>query len=284
MQETTFPFEIILGEDESTDGTREICIDYANNYPDKIKLFLRSRKDVIYINGNPTGRYNFIENLKACSGKYIALCEGDDYWTDPLKLQKQVDFLEGNEDFTICFHKVKLLKGSELEESDDITIERYNKIKKLPVTINELLRYGNFIHTPSVMFRNTLKEFPFELYSSPIGDYFLYIILASNGYIKRLEDEMAVYRVGVGLYSGLNALSYQKNILKYQSCILSYLNNDEYKNLLLAKQIHCIDEYFNQFSRKLPNDNILIKKLSFKKLVKLLVLKIKNKCILKKST
>ncbi|MEZ4781129.1 MAG: glycosyltransferase [Flavobacteriaceae bacterium] len=94
MQKTDFKYEIILGEDASTDGTREICKEYAKRFPDKIKLFLRSRKDVIYINGNATGRYNFIENLKACQGKYIALCDGDDYWTDPLKLQKQVDFLK----------------------------------------------------------------------------------------------------------------------------------------------------------------------------------------------
>ena len=62
MQKTTFPFEIILGDDESTDGTREICQEYANKYKDKIQLFLRHRKDVIYVNGNATGRFNFIEN------------------------------------------------------------------------------------------------------------------------------------------------------------------------------------------------------------------------------
>ena len=92
MQKTNFPFEIILGEDESTDGTREICKAYAEKYPDKIKLFLRSRKDVIYINQHATGRFNFMENLKAARGKYIAFCEGDDYWIDEYKLQKQVDF------------------------------------------------------------------------------------------------------------------------------------------------------------------------------------------------
>ena len=93
-QKTTFPYEIILGEDESNDGTRDICKAYAKKYPEIIRLFLRRREDVIYINGNATGRYNFIQNLRTARGKYIALCEGDDYWTDPLKLQKQVIFLE----------------------------------------------------------------------------------------------------------------------------------------------------------------------------------------------
>ena len=107
-QKTNFRFEIILGEDESNDGTREICIEYGNKHPDKIRLFLRSRKDVIFIDGKPTGRYNFIENLKASKGKYIALCEGDDYWTDPYKLQKQVDFLENNSDHVACCHNAKI--------------------------------------------------------------------------------------------------------------------------------------------------------------------------------
>src|SRR5690606_36284281 len=109
MQQTTFPFEIILGEDESTDGTREICKDYAQKHPDIIKLFLRSRKDVIYINGKPTGRFNFLASLKACTGKYIALCEGDDFWTDPLKLQKQVDFLEANPEYEACFTNISII-------------------------------------------------------------------------------------------------------------------------------------------------------------------------------
>ena len=94
MQECNFEYEVLLGEDNSTDTTRKLCIEYAERFPDKIRLFLHDRSNVIYINGKPTGRFNFIYNLKQAKGKYIALCEGDDYWTDPTKLQKQVDFLE----------------------------------------------------------------------------------------------------------------------------------------------------------------------------------------------
>src|SRR3954451_21269603 len=113
MQQTNFPFEIIVGEDESSDGTREICKKFAENYPHKIRLFLRSRKDVIYYNGSATGRYNFVENLKAARGKYVAICEGDDHWIDPLKLQKQFDFMEKNKEFTHCFHAaVNMFKDS----------------------------------------------------------------------------------------------------------------------------------------------------------------------------
>ncbi|MEX0609591.1 MAG: glycosyltransferase [Balneolaceae bacterium] len=108
-QETDFPFEILLGEDASTDGTREICIEYAKKYPDKIRLFLHHRENNIQIGGQPSGRFNFLYNLYSARGKYIALCEGDDCWTDPLKLQRQVEFMEENEEFSGCFTNYRIV-------------------------------------------------------------------------------------------------------------------------------------------------------------------------------
>ena len=101
MQKTDFPIELIIGEDCSTDKTREICIAYQQKYPEIIKLQLPDKNKGIM--------RNFIENMQAAQGKYIALCEGDDYWTDPRKLQKQVDFLDANEDFSMCCHRYKIL-------------------------------------------------------------------------------------------------------------------------------------------------------------------------------
>lgn len=96
MQKVDFPFEIIIGEDCSTDNTRRICEEYADKNPDIINL-LPSECNL-----------GAVENerrvMQTAKGKYIAFCEGDDYWTDPLKLQKQVDFLESNSDYTVCFH------------------------------------------------------------------------------------------------------------------------------------------------------------------------------------
>ncbi|MCD4674136.1 MAG: glycosyltransferase, partial [Anaerolineaceae bacterium] len=94
MQKTNFPYEVLIGEDDSSDGTREICKEYAAKYPDKIRLFLNDRRNVIYVNEQPTGRWNFINLLKNSKGKYISFCEGDDYWHHPKKLQMQVDYLE----------------------------------------------------------------------------------------------------------------------------------------------------------------------------------------------
>lgn len=195
MQKTDFPIELILGEDDSTDGTRQICIEYAKKYPDIIRLFLRKRKDVIHILGKPTGRFNVIENIKAAKGKYIAMCEGDDYWTDSLKLQKQTNFLEENKDFSICFHKIKILKNNVLV-NDFITI-----VPKEVTSLNDLIHYSNFIHTPSVCFRNYHIKFPKVYYKTPVGDYPLYCLLAQYGNIKYIDEEMAVYRYGSGIYS-----------------------------------------------------------------------------------
>lgn len=274
MQQTTFPFEIILGEDESRDGTRDICKEYALKNPEKIRLFLRNRKDVIYINGNPTGRYNFIENLKAATGEYIALCDGDDYWTDPLKLQKQVDFMEEKPNYTICFHKVKNLANKNFEE-DEVINNRYNNIKNRPITVTDLVEQSNFIHTPSVLFRNVLTEFPLEFSYSSVGDYFLYILLSQKGFIHRIDEEMAVYRRNVGIYSTLSSFEMKKRILIYQSCILSYLDDPVLKEKLLQKQIRTIDDLKLKQSINLNNIHLYYQVITWRNAFKLSILKFK---------
>ncbi len=274
MQQTTFPFEIILGEDESNDGTREICIDYANKYPDKISLKLRHRRDVIYINGQATGRYNFIENLKAVRGTYIALCEGDDYWTDPLKLQKQIDILEANPECAICFHRVKILRGNNYYGDSKIE-SRFDKIENEPIGVLDLLQHGNFMHTPSVVFRNQNLDLPFEFNHAFAGDYFLHIINAQKGYIMRLKDFMAVYRDGIGIYSSLTSTKRLKVMLIYQACILSYLQDDNQKGIILKKFIEHIDKFEYQYS----NSKHLAQSLSFKLLFKAVLVKIKSTLI-----
>ena len=101
MQKTNFDYEIVIGEDCSTDNTGLICKKYAEMYPDKIRL-LQNDKNLGVIE-------NFKRTLYACKGEYVALLEGDDYWTDELKLQKQVDFLESNRDYAIVFHNAEIL-------------------------------------------------------------------------------------------------------------------------------------------------------------------------------
>lgn len=193
-QKTNFDFEIILGEDESSDNTREICIDYQTKNPDKIKLFLRNRKDVIYIDGSPTGRYNFIENLKQCSGKFIALCPGDDFWTDPNKLQRQVEFMENHPEFVATGHSIAKL------ENDKI-IEYHSELYKDAARIE--LMQGFWIPTLSLVFRKPAQDILDELWrfarTAPNGDTVLISCLGQFGGYKFMKDiAPAVYRIHDG--------------------------------------------------------------------------------------
>ncbi|WP_299334731.1 glycosyltransferase family 2 protein [uncultured Psychroserpens sp.] len=111
-QDTNFEFEILLGDDCSNDGTRELCIDYAKKYPSVIRLFLHERENNIAIDGRPSGRFNYVYNFTKAKGKYIAVCEGDDFWVDSKKLQKQIDFLEINPTYSFCWTRFNVLNNS----------------------------------------------------------------------------------------------------------------------------------------------------------------------------
>ncbi|MFW5983501.1 MAG: glycosyltransferase, partial [bacterium] len=169
--------------------TREICIEYAKKHPDKIRLFLHRRENVIIIGGQPTGRFNFLYNLKEARGKYIALCEGDDYWTDPHKLQKQVDFLENHTEYSACAHDVDVFFEDEFKRK----IYFYNKDMHY---FNEAMHY--FYPTCSVVFRaNLINENNVKLLSNPKlrgGDKLLQMIFFKFGPIKYIDQKMGVYR------------------------------------------------------------------------------------------
>ncbi len=189
IQKTTFPVEIIIHDDASTEGTNLIVKEYADKYPDLI--FPIFQKENQYSKGiKPWPKFVF----PRARGKYIALCEGDDCWTDPLKLQKQVDFMEENEDYSICFHDVKVV--AENKTSD---IKKYNlnySNNQDVFTFDQLLKIGNFMHTPSVVFRIPNKELP--IVNAVTGDYFLHLHNAYFGKIKRIPHIMACYRVHKG--------------------------------------------------------------------------------------
>jgi len=224
IQKCDFEVELIIANDCSPDSTNSIIENILENHPEKIS--------VKYFNHdkNLGMMPNFIFALQQCSGKYIALCEGDDYWTDHLKLQKQVDFLEANSDYVLCFHQVDILKLDGEIVEDFIT-----KVPDDYETIESLVTFGNYIHTPSVVFRNVIKEFPFEFQLSPIGDYFLYIMLAEYGKIKYLNEKMAIYRFESGIYSKLEDSQKNKKWNRTLILILSYSKNDNVKSIIFNK-------------------------------------------------
>ncbi len=192
-QETNFDFEILIGEDNSSDRTREICMEYATKYPNKIRLFLHDRSNVIYINDKPTGRYNFLFNLKEANGKYIAFCEGDDYWIDKQKLQKQFDLLEKNNKMSSCTHNVYQVFSKNDYSFSEKKIYCQLNFKKL--YLEDLLanRYSLF-HTSSFMFRTELLSFPNLLMEAISGDMTIFNIIAQHGAIGVIPEFMSVYR------------------------------------------------------------------------------------------
>lgn len=105
MQQTNFQFEVVIGDDCSTDGTSEVLKKYKEKHPEIVKI-ISAKKNV-------GAHQNMIDTVKNCKGKYIALCDGDDYWTDARKLQKQVDFLEQNPDYVMCCHYTRVIDTNE---------------------------------------------------------------------------------------------------------------------------------------------------------------------------
>jgi glycosyltransferase involved in cell wall biosynthesis len=192
MQQTSFPFEIVIGEDDSRDKTRQIVKEYAQRYPDKIRLFLNDRKNVIYINGRPTGRWNFVNVLKQARGKYIALCDGDDYWTDPTKLQKQVAFLEANPEYSGAFHETQAV----LE--DGTTKRYYGHDIADKLLAEDTIALTSPFHTSSFVFRRDALEFPAWFSRVASGDMALFSIVAAHGPLGKVPGVMSVYRIQPG--------------------------------------------------------------------------------------
>lgn len=182
-QQTTFDIELVVANDNSPDQTHEIIQKCIASHPKGTKI--------VYLNNttNLGMMPNFVQALKTCTGKYVALCEGDDYWIDDLKLQKQVDFLEANSDFAICFHKVNM-------ETDGVIAGDTITSKMAENTTILDLASGNYMHTCSVVYRNHLfGDFPDYFYRSPVGDYFLHLLNARHGSIHYIDQTMAIYRV-----------------------------------------------------------------------------------------
>ena len=182
MQKTTFPFELVIGEDCSTDNTRAICIEYQKKYPDIIRLRLPEKNQGMML--------NWINNIESGHGKYIALCDGDDYWTDPYKLQKQVDFMEVNPDFALCSHSVYTLMCGQLDEN--IEMERD------VLTTEDIILKDWGLLTASIFFRKEAHKTPDWYYTVKNGDFALQLIVSLSGKIKFLPEYMAVYRQHLG--------------------------------------------------------------------------------------
>jgi glycosyltransferase involved in cell wall biosynthesis len=193
MQETNFDYEIVIGEDCSSDDTRRIIIEYQERYPDKIRLFLNERNVGMHRNSSQV--------LDACKGEYIASLEGDDYWTSAQKLQKQVDFLDNHPECSACFHDALIVHE---DGSNEPT--HYRPSQKAFNTVEDLLM-DNFIPTCSVMYRRGLFDrLPDWVGALKMGDWPFHIFNALQGKVAYIDETMAVYvihRGGVWSMKGL---------------------------------------------------------------------------------
>ncbi|MCF6211117.1 MAG: glycosyltransferase [Gammaproteobacteria bacterium] len=186
IQETDFPIEILIHDDASTDATATIIKNYEKKYPDIIKPIYQVENQ--YSKG---GGINSRFNFSRAKGKYIALCEGDDYWTDPKKLQIQVDFLESHPEYVITYHDSQPFdKGGYLDTNF------WGALKDLePIELQK----ATPIFTLTTCFRNIVDPFPFEAQMAKFGDLFIWSVLGEYGKGKFMKDiKPAMYRIHDG--------------------------------------------------------------------------------------
>lgn len=184
MQETSFDVQLVIAEDCSTDSTRFIVLNYQKKYPDRIIVILQEKNVGAQVNN-----LNLFENL---NGKYIAALEGDDFWTDPHKLQKQVDFLENHSDYAFCFSNIVHVdeKGQQLNEKWP------NRHEEFTISFR-LLGEEYYVPTPTLIFRNNLIDALFFnefLSKAELGDYMIIsrLLLEGKGYYT--PEVFAAYR------------------------------------------------------------------------------------------
>jgi len=213
MQKTNFNFQIVIGEDCSADATRSICKTFAEKYSNKIKLLPALEKNIGLI-------ANYMRTIKACEGKYIAICDGDDYWIDENKLQKQVSFLEDNPNYSIVYSKLKkLFPDGTFKES----IQR--KLKQAG-DFDDLV-FENVIPSVTVLFRNrqNISAVPTWITNFPYGDWPTYLwILKDGGKIHFMDEITAVYRMHIGVSAQVRKSS--SNTLLVNLGILKCIWND----------------------------------------------------------
>ncbi len=213
-QVTDFPFEAIVHDDASTDGTADIIRDYAERYPAIIKPIFQTENQYRKERGRVTRTV-----FQAATGRYVAMCEGDDYWTDPSKLQKQVDHLEREPDVYMCFHRSLLLRNDAFEPHVIPAEVDLNDVRS-----DDLLRTYNFIATASVVFRNDVDELPDWFWQVPFGDLALHHIHASKGRVTCLPDTMAVYRiVAAGAWSQQSVAKQRLSYLEFYRILFPQL-------------------------------------------------------------
>jgi glycosyltransferase involved in cell wall biosynthesis len=211
MQKTNFPVQLVIGEDVSPDSTRDICKAYKEKYPDRIKLLLHEK--------NLGLTANSIATQNACDGKYIAMCDGDDYWTDPDKLQLQVDFLEANPEYAASAHQ-----ATTIYDDNSCDPHNFRGYIEPDLYFKDVIELRKF-HTSSLVYKRSIWQkyngIPANIHANERA---MYMMIATEGKIRYFDRSMCVYRlssVGISsrvtpkvLSADLNMIPWMKNINK----------------------------------------------------------------------
>ena len=217
MQQTNFIFEVLIHDDASTDNTAAIIREYEVKYPSIIKPIYQTENQ--YSKGvKVTSVYNF----PRVKGQYVAMCEGDDYWIDPLKLQKQVDFLECNQDYSFSMSRVDVLieKTKEIKKRKELV----NPTQKEYFTLRDYLK-SPFSQTSSFMFKNDDFDFPSWTAKTHAGDQTLVVLKTGlKGKIKYHEECFSIYRLNE------NSISFKAKYDVYEKFIETLGYWHEYLN------------------------------------------------------
>ncbi len=285
-QETDFAYEVVVGEDCSTDSTREILKRVASEYPDKVRLLFRDKNF-----GRPT--LNVYNTTMECRGEYLAYLEGDDYWTDKKKLQKQVDFLDEHPEYIACTHGCVMIN----ENSEEITDEEILKIGDLykwsgRFTYDDYKKSGKWPgHYATVVSRNIYPEGKYDytiLYKAHdfVDDALILLFLLIQGDIYRMDETMSAWRyVRKKTGTNWNSLSMKRDLIK-DDC---YLNTtmtkwvEEAVGLTDHAAIRCKKDFLtalNMYLHKPGKDNRKFVKDMFEYNIQHVVLKDEKKSLL----
>jgi glycosyltransferase involved in cell wall biosynthesis len=223
-QKTEYTIEIVIGEDASTDQTRLICEELAKKYPSTIRVLLHHSENKVKDSfGNPTGKFNLLYTVSQCRGKYIAICEGDDYWTNEYKIQKQIDFLEQNSDFVAVFtdydkyyQESGVLKKNVNSSLNSIS----NKVISNKAFFSKDIR---LLRTLTSVYRaDVLKKFNF-IYLQAAGDTQWIFFALQHGKIMYFHESTGVYRIQQESTSKSSSLEKKQRFLENYAQLLKII-------------------------------------------------------------
>lgn len=192
MQRTNFPFEAIVHDDCSTDGSAAIIREYAEKYPDIIKPVYETENQYSKHDGSLV---RVMDAAMHPESKYVAICEGDDYWTDPDKLQLQVDFLESHPDYTMCFHRANTIIDETGEDAQVYPADNFRVIESRDYDSTELFDEW-IVPTASMLFRKECQFYQLKRpRNAPYGDIYRVLSCAAMGKVHGMDRMMSVYRI-----------------------------------------------------------------------------------------